>query len=87
MWRGAVDVKMYGAIWSTNTGAVQGRGGGHIREGRTQTNLSLGLFGNQRGDTVTIFYFGDLWYKILLLNQEHFPGAIWIVCKCANGNN
>ena len=73
-----MDVKMYGAIWSTNTGAVQGRGGGHIREGRTQTNLSLGLFGNQRGDTVTIFYFGNLWFNILLLNQEHFPGARWI---------
>ena len=73
-----MDEKMYGAIWSTNTGAVQGRGGGHIREGRTQTNLSLGLFGNQRGDTVTIFYFGDLWFSILLLNQEHFPGVRWI---------
>ena len=47
---GVVDVRMYGAIGSTNTGAVQGRrSGGHIRQGRTQTNLSLGLFSNQQG--------------------------------------
>ena len=42
-------VEMYGAIPSTNTGADQGRSGAHIRRGRTRTNLSLGLFGNQQG--------------------------------------
>ena len=43
--------------WEHNKQWVgQGRSGGHIREGRTRTNLSLTLFGNLRGDTVTITF-------------------------------
>ena len=43
--------------WEHNKQWVgQGRSGGHIREGRTRTNLSLTLFGNLRRDTVTITF-------------------------------
>ena len=43
--------------WEHNKQWVgQGRSGGHIREGRTGTNLSLTLFGNLRRDTVTITF-------------------------------
>ena len=43
-------VEMYGAIPSTNTGAVQGRSGAHIRRrGRTRTNLSSVCLATSRG--------------------------------------
>ena len=54
---GRVGCENVSGNWEHNKQWVgQGRSGGHIREGRTGTNLSLTLFGNLRRDTVTITF-------------------------------